>query len=82
MKLGIIDIGTNSVHMILVEISKDFRIEVIDRAKEFTQLGDTSFQKGILSDQAIERGLSAVRKFKNWPPFMESKKLKRWRPVL
>ncbi len=64
MKLGIIDIGTNSVHMILVEISKDFRIEVIDRAKEFTQLGDTSFQNGILSDQAIERGLSAVRKFK------------------
>lgn len=64
MKLGIIDIGTNSVHMILVEVSKDFRIEVIDRAKEFTQLGDTSFQKGRLSEEALERGLSAVRKFK------------------
>lgn len=64
MKLGIIDIGTNSVHMILVEVSKDFRIEVIDRAKEFTQLGDTSFQKGRLSHEALERGLSAVRKFK------------------
>ncbi len=64
MKLGILDIGTNSIHLVLVEISKDLSIQVIDRAKETTRLGDTSFQDGYLSETAIHRGISAVRRFK------------------
>jgi exopolyphosphatase/guanosine-5'-triphosphate,3'-diphosphate pyrophosphatase len=64
MKLGILDIGTNSIHLVLVEIGKDLSVQVIDRAKEVTRLGDTSFQDGYLSETAIHRGLSAVRRFK------------------
>jgi exopolyphosphatase/guanosine-5'-triphosphate,3'-diphosphate pyrophosphatase len=64
MKLGILDIGTNSIHLVLVEIGKDLSVQVIDRAKETTRLGDTSFQDGYLSETAIHRGLSAVRRFK------------------
>lgn len=64
MKLGILDMGTNSIHLVLVEIGKDLSIQVIDRAKETTRLGDTSFQDGYLSETAIHRGISAVRRFK------------------
>ena len=64
MKLGILDIGTNSIHLVLVEIGKDLFVQVIDRAKETTRLGDTSFQDGHLSETAIHRGISAVRRFK------------------
>ncbi|HEX5038057.1 MAG TPA: Ppx/GppA phosphatase family protein [bacterium] len=64
MKLGILDIGTNSIHLVLVEIGKDLSVQVIDRAKETTRLGDTSFQDGYLSETAIHRGISAVRRFK------------------
>lgn len=64
MKLGILDIGTNSIHLVLVEIGKDLSIQVIDRAKETTRLGDTSFQDGYLSETAVHRGISAIRRFK------------------
>ncbi len=64
MKLGILDIGTNSIHLILVELRKDASIQVIDRAKEITRLGDTSFQEGYLSEGALHRGLAAIRRFK------------------
>jgi len=64
MKLGIMDIGTNSIHLVLVELRKDATIQVIDRAKEVTRLGDTSFQEGYLSEAALHRGLAAIRRFK------------------
>jgi exopolyphosphatase/guanosine-5'-triphosphate,3'-diphosphate pyrophosphatase len=64
MKLGVFDIGTNSIHMILADLHKDFSIDVLDRAKEFTRLGESTFVTGKLSADAISRGLEAVRRFK------------------
>ena len=39
MRLAAIDIGTNSVHMIVVQVRPDFSFEVIDREKEMVRLG-------------------------------------------
>ncbi|HUU32734.1 MAG TPA: hypothetical protein VMW48_01660, partial [Vicinamibacterales bacterium] len=39
MRLAAIDIGTNSVHMIVVRVRPDFSFEVIDREKEMVRLG-------------------------------------------
>ena len=39
MRLAAIDIGTNSVHMILVRVRPDFSFEIIDREKEMVRLG-------------------------------------------
>ncbi len=64
MKIGILDIGTNSIHLILVEIRKDMNLEILDRDKEITRLGDTSFNEGCLSEAALYRGISAIRRFK------------------
>ncbi len=76
MKLGILDIGTNSIHLVLVEIGKDLSIQIIDRAKEVARLGDTSFQDGSLSETAVHRGLSAIRRFKKLADIHNVTKLK------
>ena len=39
MRLAAIDIGTNSVHMIVVRVRPDLSFEVIDREKEMVRLG-------------------------------------------
>ena len=39
MRLAAIDIGTNSLHMIVVQVRADLSFEVIDREKEMVRLG-------------------------------------------
>ena len=39
MRIAAIDIGTNSIHMIVVRVSPDLSFEVIDREKEMVRLG-------------------------------------------
>ena len=55
-KLAVIDIGTNSIHMILVEIGRDFSCKVMDRFKDMVRLGDGTFTSRALSDEAMTRG--------------------------
>ena len=60
-KLAIIDIGTNSIHMVLAEVEPDFSYKILDRFKDMTRLGDGVFKTGRLSDQAMVRGLEVLR---------------------
>ena len=39
MQLAAIDIGTNSLHMIVVRVRTDLSFEVVDREKEMVRLG-------------------------------------------
>ena len=39
MRIAAIDIGTNSLHMIVVKVRPDLSFEVIDREKEMVRLG-------------------------------------------
>jgi exopolyphosphatase/guanosine-5'-triphosphate,3'-diphosphate pyrophosphatase len=76
MKLGILDIGTNSIHLFLVDLKKDLSIEVLDRAKEFTRLGEASFQEGFLPETAMHRGISTIRRFKKLADIRGVQKIK------
>jgi len=76
VKLGILDIGTNSIHMILVNIKQDLNIEVLDRAKEFVRLGEQTFLEGKLSDSAMERGVAALNRFKKLAELRGIQKIK------
>jgi exopolyphosphatase/guanosine-5'-triphosphate,3'-diphosphate pyrophosphatase len=60
-KLGIIDIGTNSIHMVLAEVESDFSYKILDRFKDMTRLGDGTFRTRRLSEAAMVRGLEVVR---------------------
>ena len=39
VRLAAIDLGTNSVHMVIADVTPDGRIEVVDRVKEMVRLG-------------------------------------------
>ncbi|MGQ0667052.1 MAG: Ppx/GppA phosphatase family protein [Nitrospiraceae bacterium] len=60
-KLAVIDIGTNSIHMVLAEILPDASYKILDRFKDMTRLGDGAFATRRLSDQAIARALDILK---------------------
>jgi len=39
IRIAAIDIGTNSLHMIVVRVRPDLSFEIIDREKEMVRLG-------------------------------------------
>ncbi|MCB9209012.1 MAG: Ppx/GppA family phosphatase [Ignavibacteriales bacterium] len=63
-KLAAIDIGTNSFHLVIVEIFDNGNFEIVDNEKEVIRLseGSTGDIKYI-QPKAIERGISALKKF-------------------
>ena len=64
MKLAAIDIGTNSVHMIVVQVRPDLSFEVIDREKEMVRLGAGGLDGRRLTDTAMAAALQALSKFR------------------
>jgi exopolyphosphatase/guanosine-5'-triphosphate,3'-diphosphate pyrophosphatase len=63
MRLAAIDIGTNSVHMIVVRVRPDFSFEVIDREKEMVRLGAGGLDGKKLTREAQMAALQALSKF-------------------
>ncbi|HEX5033329.1 MAG TPA: Ppx/GppA phosphatase family protein [bacterium] len=63
MRIAVIDLGTNSVHMLMAEIHPNFTFEVLGREKEMARLGDGTMAKRYLSRAVMERGLATIRKF-------------------
>ncbi|MCB9530446.1 MAG: hypothetical protein H6700_01620 [Myxococcales bacterium] len=49
MKLAAIDIGSNSIHMIVAEIDGEGNFAIIDRQKEMARLGERVLSDGALT---------------------------------
>ncbi len=64
MRLAAIDIGTNSVHMIVVRVRPDLSFEVIDREKEMVRLGAGGLDGRKLTETAMDAALQALSKFR------------------
>jgi exopolyphosphatase/guanosine-5'-triphosphate,3'-diphosphate pyrophosphatase len=64
MQLAAIDIGTNSVHMIVVRVRADFSIEVVDREKEMVRLGAGGLDGKALTPEAMQAALQTLSKFR------------------
>ena len=60
-KIAVIDIGTNSIHMVLAEVLPDCSYKILDRFKDMARLGDRAFETQRLTDEAIARGLGVIR---------------------
>jgi exopolyphosphatase/guanosine-5'-triphosphate,3'-diphosphate pyrophosphatase len=65
MLLGAIDIGTNSIHLIVVEMDPRFGTSrTILKAREMVRLGGgEALARGHLSKKAMQRGVAAIAKF-------------------
>jgi exopolyphosphatase/guanosine-5'-triphosphate,3'-diphosphate pyrophosphatase len=64
MRIAAIDIGTNSVHMIVVRVRTDLSFEVIDREKAMVRLGAGGLDGKALTSDAMGAALQALSKFK------------------
>jgi len=64
MRIATIDIGTNSIHMIVVQIRADFSFEVIDREKEMVRLGAGGLDGRALTPEAMHAALQVLSKFR------------------
>lgn len=64
MRLAAIDIGTNSVHMIVVRVRPDLSFEVIDREKEMVRLGAGGLGGRALTREAVQSALQVLAKFR------------------
>jgi exopolyphosphatase/guanosine-5'-triphosphate,3'-diphosphate pyrophosphatase len=64
MRLAAIDIGTNSLHMIVVRVRPDFSFEVIDREKEMVRLGAGGLDGRALTPEAMHAALQVLSKFR------------------
>jgi exopolyphosphatase/guanosine-5'-triphosphate,3'-diphosphate pyrophosphatase len=64
MRIAAIDIGTNSVHMIVVRVRPDLSFEVVDREKVMVRLGAGGLDGKALTTEAMTAALQALSKFK------------------
>ena len=64
MHLAAIDIGTNSLHMILVRVAADGAFEVIGREKDMVRLGAGGLEGRPLGEGAMAAALQTLARFK------------------
>src|ERR1051326_9594412 len=64
MRIAAIDIGTNSIHMIVVQVRQDLSFEVIDREKEMVRLGAGGLDGRSLTSTARTAALQTLAKFR------------------
>src|SRR5688572_4771817 len=64
MRLAAIDIGTNSIHMIVVKVRPDLSFEVIDREKDMVRLGAGGLDGRSITPTAMAAALQTLAKFK------------------
>jgi exopolyphosphatase/guanosine-5'-triphosphate,3'-diphosphate pyrophosphatase len=63
-RLGAIDIGTNSIRLIVAEVQPDGTYRVLDEEREMTRLGAGLARTGLMAPESIERTLDSLGKMK------------------
>ncbi|GAB3646070.1 Ppx/GppA phosphatase family protein [Echinicola sediminis] len=63
MKLAAIDIGTNSIHMVIAQVTPRQNIQVLIDEKEMVKLGVGVFATNQLSADAFERGIAVIKRY-------------------
>lgn len=64
MRIASIDIGTNSVHMIVVQVRADLSFEVVDREKAMVRLGAGGLDGRALTTDSMNAALQALSTFR------------------
>ena len=63
-RLAAIDIGSNSVRLLVAEALRGGNYRILDEEREPTRLGRSVSSKGLLDDESMERTITALRTFK------------------
>ncbi|HYL98956.1 MAG TPA: Ppx/GppA phosphatase family protein [Blastocatellia bacterium] len=64
MKLSAIDIGSNSIHLVIAQATPGQHLEIIEREKEMVRLGAGTLRLHRLSKETIDRAVVTLRRYK------------------
>jgi exopolyphosphatase/guanosine-5'-triphosphate,3'-diphosphate pyrophosphatase len=64
MKIAAIDLGSNSIHLVIVEVRPSGGFQVVASEKAMVRLGATTLSTGRLSATAMARGLEVLREYR------------------
>jgi exopolyphosphatase/guanosine-5'-triphosphate,3'-diphosphate pyrophosphatase len=64
MRIEAIDVGSNSIHMLVAQVEPEGHFRVLDRAKEMVRLGRRSLTTGKLTRAAMEQGIRTLTAFR------------------
>ncbi len=62
--IAIIDLGSNSVRVIVVKINFNASYKMMDQIKEMVRLSEGMWKSNLLTEKAMERTISELKKFK------------------
>jgi exopolyphosphatase/guanosine-5'-triphosphate,3'-diphosphate pyrophosphatase len=62
--VGAVDIGANSLRMVIAEVASDGRIDVLERLQRAVRLGQDTFRRGRLGGQSMRAALGVLRDFR------------------
>jgi exopolyphosphatase / guanosine-5'-triphosphate,3'-diphosphate pyrophosphatase len=63
-RIAALDIGSNSIRCIIAEVSKDGKFKIMDDEKATVRLGEGLSVTGMISNDASERAVEAIRRFR------------------
>lgn len=64
-RMAAIDIGSNSIRLVVAEAQSDGRYRILDEERESTRLGRSLSSSGKLDSESMEASLDALRRFKS-----------------
>src|SRR3982751_3418816 len=64
MRIAALDLGSNSFHLLVVDAHPDGTFVPLVREKEMLRLGDVVSREGRITDDAAERMVATVRRFR------------------
>jgi exopolyphosphatase/guanosine-5'-triphosphate,3'-diphosphate pyrophosphatase len=65
MKIAAIDIGSNSIKLVVVDAAASDSFAVLAREKDIVRLGHDTLRQGRLSQSAIERAVECLKRFRS-----------------
>lgn len=63
--VAIIDLGSNSVRVIVVRVNLNTSYKMVDQVKEMVRLSEGMWENNLLTDAAMERTIAELKNFKN-----------------
>jgi exopolyphosphatase/guanosine-5'-triphosphate,3'-diphosphate pyrophosphatase len=63
VRLAALDVGSNSVHMVIADVHPGGRLQVVDRVKEMVRLGRRTFTTGRLAPETMDLAVRTVKTF-------------------
>ncbi len=65
MRIGALDLGSNSFHLLVVEARLDGSFVPLAREREMLRLGDLVARTGSIGPEAMDRGIEVIRRFRS-----------------